>query len=155
MIKRLAQLLCGVLFVFALAGASQAQETFFVPEQPLADAKLEEMAQTLFRGLRCLVCEAEALASSPAPFARELRQAVRLRLQAGDNETQINQWLGASYGDEIFLKPPVRGATLFLWLAPFALLGVVLVCWWRVLVKNNSDKNKKPKNWWSRGESNP
>ena len=114
----------------AIAQEKEQEQTQAIEhETPLEDPALEQQAQKLFRDLRCLVCEAEALASSPAPFARELRQAVRKKLAQGADEKQIHLWLRRSYGEAIFLTPAFTSATVFLWLAPFALFGVGLACW--------------------------
>ena len=54
----------------AIAQEKEQEQTQAIEhEMPLEDPALEQQAQKLFRDLRCLVCEAEALASSPAPFA--------------------------------------------------------------------------------------
>ena len=53
---------------------------------------------------------------------------MRQRLSAGDSDEQVLQYVTDRYGDFVLLRPPVKPATLVLWLAPPLLLiaGVVL-----------------------------
>ena len=166
--RRKNRLACVVLMALAVMGAlslvlspvAQPSAQELIQETLLEDAKLEQQAQKLFRGLRCLVCEAEALASSPAPFARELRQAIREQLLAGADADQIHAWLYESYGAAIFLTPPLTRATAFLWFAPFGLVGLILAAWLVVVLgkqvgTRGAHKKQGKGKWWSRGESNP
>ena len=55
---------------------------------------------------------------------------MRERLQAGDSDAQVRDYLVQRYGDFILLKPPFKPGTLLLWLSPAAVLllgGVALV----------------------------
>lgn len=88
------------------------------PDEILKDARLEARARAISADLRCLVCQNESIDESQAPLARDLRQIVRERLQAGDSDRAIVDGLRARYGDFILLKPPVRVGTLLLWGTP-------------------------------------
>ena len=57
-----------------------------------------------------------------AELARDLRRIVRERIAAGDDNETVKAYLVARYGDWVLLKPPFKGLTLILWLAPVALL---------------------------------
>jgi cytochrome c-type biogenesis protein CcmH len=97
------------------------------PDEQLADPALEARAREISAGLRCLVCQNQAIDDSDAPLARDLRLLVRERLQAGDTDDGVREYLVARYGDFILLKPPFEFSTLFLWLTPLAVLFVGLV----------------------------
>jgi cytochrome c-type biogenesis protein CcmH len=92
------------------------------PDEILSDPALEVRARNLSAGLRCMVCQNESIDESHAPLARDLRQLVRERLQAGDGDEDIRRSLQARYGDFILLKPPVNVATLLLWGTPVLVL---------------------------------
>jgi cytochrome c-type biogenesis protein CcmH len=96
-----------------------------MPDEQLADPKLETRARHLSQELRCLVCQNQDIDSSDAPLARDLRLLVRERLAAGDSDTEARAYIVARYGNFVLLKPPVEGATLALWYGPaaFVLLG--------------------------------
>ena len=93
------------------------------PDEILKDPLLESRARAISSELRCLVCQNQSIDDSDAGLARDLRLLVRERLQAGDNDVQVQDFLVQRYGDFILLKPPFKTGTLLLWLAP---LGVLL-----------------------------
>jgi cytochrome c-type biogenesis protein CcmH len=94
------------------------------PDEILKDPALESRARSISSELRCLVCQNQSIDDSDAGLARDLRLMVRERLQAGDSDAQVEQYLVQRYGDFILLKPPFKAGTLLLWLAPlFVLLG--------------------------------
>jgi cytochrome c-type biogenesis protein CcmH len=93
------------------------------PDEQLADPVLEGRARAISGGLRCLVCQNQSIDDSDAPLARDLRLLVRQRLQAGDSDAEVRNYLVARYGDFILLKPPFAPATVLLWLTPALVLG--------------------------------
>jgi cytochrome c-type biogenesis protein CcmH len=103
--------LCGVLFGANVAFAVQ-------PDEMLADPALEARARDLSRELRCLVCQNQSIDDSEAPLARDLRILVRERLQAGDGDRQVLDFLVARYGEFVLLRPRFEWQTLLLWLTP-------------------------------------
>jgi cytochrome c-type biogenesis protein CcmH len=92
------------------------------PDEMLSDQRLEARARDLSRELRCMVCQNQSIDDSDAPLARDLRILVRERLQAGDNDRQIIEFLTARYGEFILLKPRFGPQTVLLWLLPAILL---------------------------------
>ena len=58
---------------------------------------------------------------------RDLRLLVRERLKAGDSDEEVVQYIVDRYGEYVLLKPPVNGATIWLWIAGPALLVIGLV----------------------------
>jgi cytochrome c-type biogenesis protein CcmH len=93
------------------------------PDEILKDPALEARARDISSELRCLVCQNQSIDDSDASLARDLRLLVRERLQTGDSDAQVRDFLVQRYGDFILLKPPFKSGTLLLWLAP---LGVLL-----------------------------
>lgn len=104
------------------------------PNEVLADPALEARARDISKGLRCLVCQNQSIDDSDADLARDLRVLVRERLTAGDSDAQVVDYIVSRYGDFVLLKPPFKGTTYVLWLAPaaIALLGIAaLVVYFR------------------------
>ncbi len=102
------------------------------PDEMLKNPALEARARTLSEELRCMVCQNQSIDDSEAPLAHDLRVLVRQRLEAGDSDRQVLDYLTARYGDFVLLKPPLKSYTLLLWgLPPLALLaglgGVILM----------------------------
>jgi cytochrome c-type biogenesis protein CcmH len=109
-----------VLVLFALAASSGALAV--QPDEVLPDATLETRARVLSKELRCMVCQNQSIDDSDAPLARDLRVLVRERLQAGDSDHQVIDFLVSRYGEFVLLKPRFSPHTALLWLGPAAIL---------------------------------
>src|SRR5437879_7288305 len=111
---------CLVAAVLSLAILSPA--IALGPDEVLSDAALEARARALSKELRCMVCQNQSIDDSDAPLARDLRILVRERLQAGDNDRQVIDFLVARYGEFVLLKPRLSPHTAMLWLGPGAIV---------------------------------
>lgn len=112
-----------LLIAFALlltAAPAFAQEPPPAPDRPLADAGQEARARALFEDIRCVVCQHEAIADSPAGIAADMRGLVREQIAAGRTDQQVRDDLVRRYGDFVLFTPPLRGGTWLLWFGPFA-----------------------------------
>ncbi len=108
-----------LLVLLAALGApslhAAAPEEFDDPaEQARYDRMLAEM--------RCLVCQNESLAESPASLAQDLRREVAERIRAGHSDAAIREFLVSRYGDYVLYRPPLRGTTVVLWFGPLVIL---------------------------------
>lgn len=91
-------------------------------DEILADSALERRARALSKELRCMVCQNQSIDDFDAPLARDLRVLVRERLQAGDSDGQVIDFLVARYGEFVLLKPRFSLHTALLWLGPAAVM---------------------------------
>lgn len=114
-----ARIFLGALLM-VLAGAALAVE----PDEILDDPALEARARALSAELRRVVCQNEAIDSSNAGVARDLRLLVRERLVAGDTDAEVLDHVVARYGDFVLFRPPWKPVTYALWLGP-ALVGLI------------------------------
>jgi cytochrome c-type biogenesis protein CcmH len=112
------------LSLLALALAAAPQALAVQPDEILADAALEARARALSKELRCMVCQNQSIDDSDAPLARDLRVLVRERLEAGDSDQQVIDFLVARYGDFVLLKPRFTSHTALLWLMPAVVFGI-------------------------------
>ncbi len=115
-VKRLAAVALGAVLL-----ASHAQAV--LPDEQLADPKLEARARAIGGELRCVVCQNQTIDDSDADLARDLRIILRQRLVAGDSDRQAIAFIVQRYGTFVLLKPPFDGDTLVLWLGPLAILA--------------------------------
>jgi cytochrome c-type biogenesis protein CcmH len=106
------------LLTFVAAPCAMAVE----PDEVLSDTTLEARARALSKELRCMVCQNQSIDDSEAPLARDLRILVRERLQAGDSDGQVIDFLVARYGEFVLLRPRFSWHTAVLWLGPAAML---------------------------------
>lgn len=88
---------------------------FATPEE---EARFAELTDEL----RCTVCQNQSLSDSDAPLAQDLRDEIHTMLRQGNSDEDIKRFLVDRYGDFVLYRPPVRGNTLLLWLAPLLLL---------------------------------
>ena len=94
------------------------------PGEMLSDPALEARARALSKDLRCMVCQNESIDDSGAPLAHDLRVLVRDRINAGDSDAQVLDFLVARYGEFVLLKPRLSWHTVALWGLPPAVLLV-------------------------------
>lgn len=110
-------------FVVASCLLVAATATAVFVEDRLSDPAQELRAREIAKGIRCLVCQNQSIMDSNADLAKDLRGVVRERVQAGDTDEDVRQYLVARYGDWVLLKPPFKLGTLVLWLGPILLFG--------------------------------
>jgi cytochrome c-type biogenesis protein CcmH len=111
--------LATLAIVLLLAGPARA----VMPDEQLADPRLEARARAIGGELRCVVCQNQTIDDSDAELARDLRIILRQRLTAGDNDRQAIDYIVQRYGSFVLLRPPFDGQTLVLWLGPLAALA--------------------------------
>jgi cytochrome c-type biogenesis protein CcmH len=114
MAKWLALVLCAVLGL----GIVQAKEAAPASDDPALEARMQKIAVEL----RCLVCQNQTIADSPAGLSDDLRREIREQLQRGASDEQVVQYMTERYGDFIRYRPAVKGSTVALWVGPLVLL---------------------------------
>lgn len=104
----------------------------------------EAEMRAIARVLACPVCEGLSVADSPAPLAKQMRETILDRLEAGENREQVIQYFVDRYGESILFDPPKRGFSLIVWWGPVLALvaGVALVATllWRWLRRDHADE---------------
>src|SRR5712692_3387902 len=115
--------------------------TFLIsPARQTLDQRVHDVASQL----KCLVCQGESVADSPATLSQQMRGVIRQQLQSGKSEQEVIQYFVSRYGDRILLSPPWQGLTLLAWLVPIALMlgGILLLL--LVLRSWQSQSDKSP-----------
>jgi cytochrome c-type biogenesis protein CcmH len=115
------------LALFILLSTLALPAVAVTPDEILKDPALEARARHLSQELRCMVCQNQSIDDSDAPLAHDLRVLVRQRLEAGDSDKAVLDFIVARYGDFVLLKPPFQIDTLLLWgLPPLALIAGIV-----------------------------
>lgn len=113
----------GALLALALlATPVLAQEPAAPPDRPLPSAAEEARAQAIFEVVRCVVCQHESIADSPAGIAGDMRRLIREEIASGATDRAIKDDLVRRYGDYVLFTPPVRTGTWLLWFGPALLV---------------------------------
>lgn len=133
----LALLLLCLIPAFATA---QVQEE----ERPSDDPVIEARLAKLSKELRCLQCQNQTLADSPAGLAADLRREIRVQMKAGKTDQEIVAFLTQRYGDFILYKPRVTFTTYLLWFGPFVLLLGGLYVLFRYIKQRRDSIPEKP-----------
>ncbi len=119
-----------ILVTVCLAGGPVTPALAVDPNERLADPALEERAREVSKDLRCVVCQNQSIDDSDAELARDMRVLVRERIQQGDSNEEVVNYVVSRYGDFVLLKPPFKVETLALWLGPVAIVLLGLVGAW-------------------------
>jgi cytochrome c-type biogenesis protein CcmH len=128
---RLALLLC-LMLASSVAHAVQ-------PDEMLADPALEARARSLSAQLRCMVCQNQSIDDSDAPLARDIRVMIRERIEKGQSNDEVRDFLVSRYGDFILLKPPFKLETLLLWAGAPLLLAIGAFAMWRAARRHRDE----------------
>ena len=107
-----------LICLFAPFVNAQVQEEEVPSDDPVIEARLANLSKEL----RCLQCQNQTLADSPAGLAADLRREIRVQMKAGKSDQEIVAFLTQRYGDFILYKPRVTYTTYLLWFGPFILL---------------------------------
>jgi cytochrome c-type biogenesis protein CcmH len=93
------------------------------------DATADERIDQITTELRCPVCQGLSVKDSGSETARQMRDLVAQRVREGKTNAEIEAEFRASYGDWIFLSPPVSSWSGLIWLVPIVAVagGLVLV----------------------------
>ncbi len=107
------------LLVINVARAADSAPT---ADDPQLDKRVMELAENL----RCLVCQNQTIADSPAELATDLKKQIREKMKQGMSDRDIIDYMVARYGDFVLYRPPLKGTTMLLWFGPLLFLAVGL-----------------------------
>lgn len=100
------------------------------PTPQLSDAAKQQRYEALTQQLKCLQCQGETVADTPAKFAVDIRRQVREMVEAGKSDEEVRQYMVDRYGELILLKPLWSAANSWLWLGPgIFLIGGICIAW--------------------------
>lgn len=134
--------LLGVLLLCLFPAFAMAQVE--IEEVPSGDPVIEQRLANLSQELRCLKCQNQTLAESPAGLAADLRREIRAQIKAGKSDKEIIAFLTQRYGDFILYRPRVTATTYLLWFGPFVLLLAGLAVLFRYIKQRRDLIQEQP-----------
>lgn len=84
----------------------------------------EELKNKIYKNVRCIVCQGQSIYDSDTDFAIDLKKLISKKLDNGENEKQIYDFLISRYGEWIVFNPILSFHSLALWLVPFIILVI-------------------------------
>lgn len=81
---------------------------------------LDERARNLEESIRCPSCASQAVANSDTPAAEAVRVLIAERLEAGDSDEEIRDYVASRYpnGRQLLLDPAGQGFGALVWALP-------------------------------------
>ena len=100
---------------------------FFIPVQLAMESNEREIS--IYKYIRCLVCQGQSLNDSNSDFAIDLKKVIKKKIINKKSDKEIYNYLTERYGDWVLFNPPLKINTFLLWGFPlmFALLGGVFI----------------------------
>ena len=103
---------------------------FFLFSFNLSNAENDDLKNKISKNLRCLICQGQSVYDSDSEFANSIKIIINKKLDEGQSENQIYDFLEGKYGEWILYDPKFNKSTYFLWLLPvliFLLGGAILL----------------------------
>lgn len=113
--RRWSWLLMGVVLAGALVIGLQPDDQARTPEE-----RVFEVAS----GYKCPTCRSQSVADSEAPSAKAIKADIARRLEAGESEQEIRDYLVDRFGEEVVLTPSSSGVTGLVWIIPIVAVAV-------------------------------
>ena len=81
------------------------------------------------KNLRCLICQGQSIYDSQSDFALSMKLLIKRKLEQGNSEDEIYQYLKNKYGEWIVYDPELNKKNLLLWAFPLILfiIGGILI----------------------------
>jgi cytochrome c-type biogenesis protein CcmH len=115
--RRWSWLVMGLVLLGALVVGLQPDETARTPEERVFDVA---------SGYKCPTCRSQSVADSEAPSAKAIKAEIARRLEAGDSEQSIREYLVGRFGEEVVLTPSSSGVTGLVWIIPVVAVALGL-----------------------------
>ena len=105
-----------MLSLFFLQQNLKANESFLLEEK-------------ISKNLRCLICQGQSIYDSQSDFAVSMKLLIKKKLEQGNSEDEIYQYLKNNYGEWIVYDPELNKKNLLLWAFPLILfiIGGILI----------------------------
>ena len=95
--------------------------TFFLfINYSFADEKIKRIDK-VSKNLRCLICQGQSVYDSQSEFALSIRDLIIKKIDEGQTDEEIYDYLKVKYGDWIIYDPKLDKNTILLWSIPLIL----------------------------------
>ena len=95
--------------------------SFFILQKNLIANDNSILINKISKNLRCLICQGQSLYDSQSDFAISMKLLIKKKIEEGNSEKKIYQYLKNQYGEWLVYDPELNKKTVFLWLFPLIL----------------------------------
>ena len=102
---------------------------WFVSFLNFSYADNSEKVDQISKNLRCLICQGQSVYDSQSDFALSMKILIQNKIDEGQNDEQIYDFLKSKYGEWIVYDPEINKNTVLLWVLPLILFvfGGILI----------------------------
>ena len=102
--------------------------TFFYQGDLIANNN-NVLVDKISKNLRCLICQGQSVYDSQSDFAISMKLLIKKKIEEGNSEKQIYEYLKNQYGEWISYDTEINQKTYLLWLFPLFLFifGGILI----------------------------
>ena len=102
--------------------------TFFYQGDLIANNN-NVIVDKISKNLRCLICQGQSVYDSQSDFAISMKLLIKKKIEEGNSEKQIYEYLKNQYGEWISYDTEINKKTYLLWLFPLFLFifGGILI----------------------------
>jgi len=102
--------------------------TFFYQGDSIANNN-NVLVDKISKNLRCLICQGQSVYDSQSDFAISMKLLIKKKIEEGNSEKQIYEYLKNQYGEWISYDTEINKKTYLLWLFPLFLFifGGILI----------------------------
>jgi cytochrome c-type biogenesis protein CcmH len=97
--------------------------SFFILQKNLIANDNSIIINKISKNLRCLICQGQSIYDSQSDFAISMKLLINKKIEEGNSEKKIYQYLKNQYGEWIVYDPELNKKTIFLWLFPLILFA--------------------------------
>ena len=84
-------------------------------------AKNSNEVDKISKNLRCLICQGQSVYDSQSDFALSMKLLIQKKIDEGNEEKEIYEFLKSKYGEWIVYDPQMSKNTFLLWVIPLIL----------------------------------
>ena len=85
------------------------------------NADNSQQIDKISKNLRCLICQGQSVYDSQSDFATSMKLLIKNKIEKGESEDQIYDYLKNQYGEWIVYDPEFNKKNLILWIFPLIL----------------------------------
>ena len=105
-----------------------------------AENNINQDLAEMTKKLRCMTCQNQSIYDSETDFAMDIKKIIIKKLNEGQDQNEIFDFLVERYGEYILFEPRLNKKNIFLWIFPFFVFFISAVF---LLIYINKNKISK------------